>query len=125
MVPPPPRRNLRPVTPRNGMGPVEVLWDGDGASPPRPHVDRQTDACENITPVVLHTRGVVIQYDSPSPNSRKEQAQRRVRLPTPILTKVCSHVKCAFPLNVVPVVVQTQTQRIVGHNFSVRLFHPL
>ena len=34
-------------TPRKDMGPMEVLWDGDGLH--SPHVDRQINACENIT----------------------------------------------------------------------------
>ena len=30
-------------TPRKDMGPVEVLWDGDGAPPPQVWTDKQTE----------------------------------------------------------------------------------
>ena len=33
--------------PRKDMGPVEVLWDGDGVNPSPPGVDR--DTCEHST----------------------------------------------------------------------------
>ena len=41
----PPHPDLTGVPPGKVMGPVEVLWDGDGVSPP----PEQTHACENIT----------------------------------------------------------------------------
>ena len=49
-VPLPPGRDLGPFTggpPEKDVGPVEVLWDGDGV-PPLPRCG-QTDTCENST----------------------------------------------------------------------------
>ena len=40
------------------MGPVEVLWDGDGVPPPFPACER-THACENSTFRILWKRAVI------------------------------------------------------------------
>ena len=59
---PTPSRDLGSVTGvpfRKNMGPVEVLWDGDGLNPPS-HLCGQTHTCENSTFPILRMWAVNI-----------------------------------------------------------------